>query len=85
MAAPSPRNMHPTHWLISTQITTKPRPWDSPTRSTLGALSDSTSVNGSKSKRGLYRHWYQISTSPDTFWVFLSSWKSNKHHFLQAG
>ena len=62
----------------------KPRPWDSPTRSTLGALSLLTSVNGSKSKRGLYRHWYQISTSPDTFCVFLSSCKSNRHHFRQA-
>ena len=58
----------------------RPRPCDSPTRNTLGALSESTSVNGSKSKRGLYRHWYQISTSPDTFWVFLSSCKSSKHH-----
>ena len=73
-AAPSPSTNEITHLgsddppLLNRflSMTARPRPCDSPTRNTFGALSDSTSAKGSKSNRGLYRHWYQISTSPET-------------------
>ena len=67
----------------------RPRPSTARLVITLGALSEFDIRERLKVAKRDYSVIAATGTrshfSPDTFWVFLSSCKSSKHHFRQAG